>query len=81
MRDHLIGKNDILGFCYVCGASMEGHEWKSHFHSEIHYKTTRCKQCGKEHNFSVHFQGSGHDTWVEYVKDFINQKTEQQKKN
>ena len=56
--DHVITNSDCREICNYCGQKLE--KWNSSFIGSKHYKSVVCG-CGKNHSFTVNFDGSGHD--------------------
>ena len=62
MTHHLMNERELRTFCIYCKSEVPLDGWKSDWHSETHYKTTKCT-CGKDLHIKVDFGGSGHDSW------------------
>lgn len=63
MKQHLM-RNFHVDVCRYCPQDFQDVvEWKSEFHGELHYKSTKCGGCGRNNTIRVDFHGSGHDAF------------------
>ena len=63
---HLICEEDVIQNCLYCGTEFDPKKWNSKWIVNRHYKQITC-ECGKRHDMTVDFVGSGHDSWVKKV--------------
>jgi hypothetical protein len=78
MPHHLFNENSLRSICPYCQSDLSENSWGSEFEGNKHYKISECG-CGSKIHLEVGFDGSGHDSWEDITKPYIEEKEEEPK--